>query len=66
MIVRIKYIDSCIISEQTDVIAKPTKIDAIGFLVKETKDYITIARERIRGEWRGQVSIPKVAILNVD
>ena len=60
---RIKYIDSNLINEQTDFIAKPKIITAIGFVVEETDEYITIAREIVADEYRGQLSIPKVAIL---
>lgn len=61
-IMEVKYIDSNMINEQTDIIAKPQIIEAVGFLVEETKEYITLAREKIGEEWRGQISIPKVAI----
>lgn len=60
---KVSYIDSNIIEEQTNQVAEPVKITAIGFLVKETNEYITIAREKIGDEWRGQVSIPKKAII---
>ena len=58
----IKYIDSQLINEQTEEIAKPQLIVATGFVIAETNDYITLAREVIDKEYRGQVSIPKIAI----
>lgn len=58
----VKYIDSNIINEQTNEIVKPVIITAVGFVIEETDNYITIAREIIDNEYRGQVSIPKVAI----
>ncbi len=60
---KIKYIDSNLINDQTDFIAKPEIITSIGFVIKETDDYITITREIVGEEYRGQLSIPKVAIL---
>lgn len=59
---KIKYLDSNIIEEQTSEVAIPVKITAIGFIVKETENYITLAREQVGDEWRGQISIPKKSI----
>lgn len=61
---RLKYIDSSLNAEQTDMISKPVTIEIVGFVVEETKEHITLAMEIIDGEdYRGQVSIPKVAII---
>ena len=60
---KITYMDSAIIESQTDEICEPTEIVATGFIVKETNDYLTIARELVGKEYRGQLSIPKVAII---
>ena len=60
---KVKYIDSNLINDQTDFIAKPEIITAVGFVVEETDEYITIARELVGNEYRGQLSIPKVAII---
>ena len=58
----IKYIDSNLIDEQTFEVAKPLVVTATGFVVEETDDFITLARELIGDDYRGQVAIPKVAI----
>ena len=60
---RIKYIDSSINSEQSNKIEAPFEIEAVGFVIEETDKHITLAQELIEGEFRGQLSIPKVAIL---
>jgi len=60
---KVTYIDSCTIDTQTSEVAKPMTIEATGFKVRETDEYITIAREKIGDEWRGQLSIPKVAVI---
>ena len=60
---RIKYLDSNIDSGQTNEILEPVVIEAIGFVIKETNEYITLAMEIIEKEYRGQLSIPKIAIL---
>ena len=57
----IKYIDSQLIDEQTDEVAKPQLVEATGFVIAENDEYITLARELIGEEYRGQVSIPKVS-----
>ena len=59
----IRYVDSQIIEQQTDSVAKPQEIIVVGFIVSETENYITLAREIIGNEYRGQISIPKEAIL---
>lgn len=59
----IKYIDSNLIDSQTDEIAEPVVINATGYVIKETDEYIVLARELIEDNYRGQVAIPKVAIL---
>ena len=65
MIKRITYIDSNIIEGQTDEVAEPAEIEAIGFVVEISSEYITIAREKMDKEWRGQLSIPIKSILEV-
>lgn len=59
----VTYIDSALIEVQTSEIAMPKKIIATGFLIKETSEYITLAREIVGDEYRGQISIPKVSII---
>lgn len=59
----IEYIDSNLIHEQTDFIAEPAPMKAIGFLIKETDEFITLAMELTGSdEYRGQLSVPKIAI----
>lgn len=62
-IVQIKYIDAVTIERQSYSLAIPEPISAVGFLIKETKDYIIIAREDMENEeekeYRGQLGIPK-------
>lgn len=62
--VEVEYIDSSIINEQTDEVARPETIKAVGYLIKEAEEYITLSRELVGSEYRGQVSIPKVAIIS--
>ncbi len=59
----IEYIDSNCIDDQADEIVQPVEITAIGFVIEETEDHITLAREIIGDEYRGQIAIPKVAIV---
>jgi len=58
----IDWVDSNIIETQTYDIAKPTLIRTIGFVVADEIDYITVARDLIDDEFRGQISIPKECI----
>jgi hypothetical protein len=60
---QVTYIDSNLINEQTSEIAKPVEIKAVGYLVSETDIYITLAREIVESEYRGQISIPKISII---
>ena len=61
---QINYIDSTLINEQTEERARPTIFYAVGFVIEETDEYITLAREYSRdNQLRGQISIPKVAII---
>ena len=67
-IIKIKYVDAVTINGQSSELAIPEFFEAVGFLVKETKDYIIIAREDIGngdGEWRGQLGVPKSSILKL-
>lgn len=60
---KIKFIDSATTDEQSATPTRPLIIEAVGFLIDETDIYITIARELLGNEYRGQLSIPKVAII---
>lgn len=65
LIKRINYTDSVTLNEQTDEIAEVEEIIAVGFIVSDTKDSITIARELIGREYRGQLAIPKRSIIGI-
>lgn len=41
---------------------EPTMIDTVGYLIKETKDYITVASSLNPFEASGDICIPKVCI----
>lgn len=62
----IKWIDSSI--ENTQVwsgdFPEPQIIESTGFVVEETKEFITIARDKMHGgSYRGLLSIPKFSII---
>lgn len=67
--VYVKYVDSNRIDDQTDEIAHIVVIEAIGFVLWENLERLTIAREimdtKYGKEYRGQIAIPKKAILEV-
>ena len=63
----IKWLDSSL--ENTQVWSgdypEPQIIESVGFVVEETKGWITLARDKMHGgSFRGLVSIPKNAILD--
>lgn len=60
---QVTYIDSAIDSGQTDEIQKPIANVAVGFVIYEDRDCIVLAQEIIGKDYRGQLSIPKVAVL---
>jgi hypothetical protein len=63
-LMRFTYMDSSIDTGQSDEPINPCKIEIVGFVIKETKEYVTLANEIVDGEeFRGQVSIPKVAMI---
>lgn len=69
-IVKVTYWDSATCEHQTDEIIKPSQIEAVGFLVGQSKDYITLAREIINPDavndmptYTGQLSVPKDCII---
>lgn len=60
----VKYIDSAITAEQSSDIATPFQMTAVGFVIKENHEFITLAQEVMsNGDFRGQISIPIVAII---
>jgi len=64
----IKYLDSCLRDGEKPINHnfQPVVFEAVGFLVKEDDDAVTLARElnEIDGEenTRGTITIPKIAI----
>ena len=62
--VEVRWIDSKVYLDQVPEgeIEPPCQVTSVGYLVKEFPEWIAIARERIDGEWRGVITIPKVAI----
>lgn len=50
--------------EQTGEVIKPVEIEIVGYLVYEDDTCVTLAMELVGDEFRNQVSIPKVAILD--
>ena len=62
----VRWIDSSIQNVQvgSEDFPRPARIVSIGFVVDETEEYVTLARDdHGDGEWRGLVAIPKIAIL---
>jgi hypothetical protein len=69
-IAKIKYLDSCLRNEEFPVKHnfKTVIFEAVGFLIKEDADSVSLARElnEIDGEEnvRGTITIPKITILS--
>jgi hypothetical protein len=62
----IRWIDSTLQDGQVDhrYFPKPSIITTVGFVVDETDEYITFARDDMGdGDFRGLCCIPKLAIL---
>lgn len=62
----VRWIDSSLIDGQVDhrYFPKPAIIVTIGFVVDETDEYITLARDDMGdGDYRGLCCIPKIALL---
>lgn len=63
---KVKYIDSAVNANQDNQICEPFMIESVGFVVKETKEYVTLASEILsNGDFRNQTSIPKIAIKKI-
>lgn len=63
----IEWLDSCVQDVQVSHhnFPKPMVVTSVGFVVEETEEYITISRDDMgNGEFRGLVSIPRIAIQN--
>lgn len=61
----IKWQDSNIIEDQTDVSPNIAIIKTCGFLVRENEKSVIVARDIILGEYRGQIIIPRENIIKV-
>jgi hypothetical protein len=42
---------------------KPSRVDSVGYVVEENKDYVTLAREIMGRDWRGLICIPQCCVL---
>jgi len=65
----IRWLDSSIQEHQVDEhnFPEPTIITSIGYAVKETNEYIILARDDMgKDDYRGLICIPKIAILDPD
>ena len=64
----VKWIDSCLQNGQVDEsgFPEPVVITSVGFVVKETDDYLVLARDDMGqedGDFRGLCAIPKLAVV---
>jgi hypothetical protein len=64
----VRWIDSSLQNGQVDKddFPKPVVITSVGFVVDETDEYVTLARDDMGhdGDYRGLCSIPKIAVLS--
>ena len=58
----VEYVDSALQAEQTNRVAKPFAVTTVGFVIHEDDDALTLCAELVGEDYRGQVSIPKVAV----
>jgi hypothetical protein len=61
----VRWIDSSLQNGQVDKddFPRPVVITSVGFVVAETDEYVTIARDDMGdGDYRGLCSIPKIAV----
>lgn len=63
----VRWIDSSLQNDQVDSddFPKPVVITSVGFVVDETDEYVTLARDDMGhdGNYRGLCAIPKIAVL---
>lgn len=65
----VRWIDSSLQNGQVDKddFPKPVTITSVGFIVDETEEYITLARDDMGdGDYRGLCSIPRICITEED
>lgn len=63
----VRWIDSSLQNGQVDRhdFPKPELITSVGFVVEETDEHITLARDDMNnGDYRGLCCIPKIAVLS--
>lgn len=62
----VRWIDSCLQNGQVDSddFPQPVVITSVGFVVEETDEYVTLARDDMshEGDYRGLCAIPKIAV----
>ena len=63
----VTWIDSSLQNVQVDKIdfPKPVVVTSIGFVVEDTQEYVTLARDDMGhdGDYRGLVAIPRCAVI---
>jgi hypothetical protein len=61
---QVTWVDSTLVNGQigVDDLPKPTMVDSVGYLVEETKEYITLARDVMGNDWRGVLCIPRCCV----
>ena len=62
----VRWLDSSVQNGQVDKhdFPEPVVIRSLGFLVRETDEYVVLARDDMGdGDYRGLVAIPRIAIL---
>lgn len=63
----VKWVDSCLQNGQVDEsdFPEPVVITSVGFVVKETDEYLVLARDDMGhdGDFRGLCAIPKLAVM---
>jgi len=57
------YVDSALEDAQTGTVITPADaVEVVGFLLRDEPEYVTLTRELMGEQYRGQVSIPRCAI----
>lgn len=64
-IVVVHWIDSNIMHDQTNEVVEPVTIQTVGYLIQDKVRSVTVARDLINDEWRGQISIPRECIMSI-
>lgn len=70
--VRVRWLDSCILHAQVDDegLPTPSELETVGWLSKETDGYIVVSRDHSPAEdsysWRSSLAIPRAHVLDLD